>query len=134
MEFAIIHNGQVYKLDRENIEETDWTAAMPQILLGRDIQQEINTIMDNTKTFIVHADPGHAWMQVHRALIDEAGVASQISGYSYQSGDDAFLEEDCDMSRFLAAYKAMHPGQEVLFTERFTNHDSPIRSYTRFTA
>lgn len=51
------------------------------------------------------ADPGHAWLGVEMAQVIEAGVAGQISSCSYMSkaGQVAYLEEDCDAPRFLAA-------------------------------
>lgn len=50
-------------------------------------------------------DPGHGWLEVPRAELEALGIADDISRYSYQSRDGAtaYLEEDCDMSRFYAA-------------------------------
>jgi hypothetical protein len=49
------------------------------------------------------SDPGHGWLRVPVAELVELGIADQISEYSYREGDDAWLEEDCDMARFVYA-------------------------------
>lgn len=57
------------------------------------------------KQFIFYSDPGHGWLQVPRSLLRELGIEGQVSPYSYQRLDDAFLEEDCDYSLFAKAMK-----------------------------
>jgi hypothetical protein len=49
------------------------------------------------ETFTHYTDPGHGWVEVPRALLHELGIADKITGYSYQRGEDVFLEEDCDL-------------------------------------
>ena len=56
------------------------------------------------ENFTYYTDPGHGWVEVPRALLHELGIADKITGYSYQRGEDVFLEEDCDLSTF---YRAM---------------------------
>tara|TARA_B100001094_G_scaffold272835_1_gene278906 strand:+ start:231 stop:542 length:312 start_codon:yes stop_codon:yes gene_type:complete len=48
-----------------------------------------------------HTDPGHGWLQVPRKELLELGV--EISKYSYMDCTDAFLEQDSDMPKYLAA-------------------------------
>lgn len=48
-------------------------------------------------------DPGHGWLEVPIAELVELGIAGAITPYSYQSGDMAYLEEDCDLSTFARA-------------------------------
>jgi hypothetical protein len=84
------------------------------------------------KKITVYNDPGHAWAAVKIAELHALGIAGKISPYSYQRGQTAYLEEDCDLSAYLAAIKAT--GQEVQFVEKHTNSRSPIRSYATYRA
>ena len=52
------------------------------------------------ETFTHYTDPSHGWVEVPRALLHELGIADKITSYSYQRGEDVFLEEDCDLSTF----------------------------------
>jgi hypothetical protein len=52
------------------------------------------------ETFTHYTDPNHGWVEVPRALLHELGIADKITSYSYQRGEDVFLEEDCDLSTF----------------------------------
>jgi len=83
-------------------------------------------------TYILHSDHGHAWLQVKRQELKDLGILDKISHYSYQKGDDVFLEEDCDYSRF---YEAMLKISKTIdITEKCSRHDdSIVRSYKRFT-
>lgn len=57
-------------------------------------------------TFIKHDDPGHGWLEVGLAdlkLIDSS--VKDYSPYSYRKGNRLFLEEDCDASKFVEAWK-----------------------------
>lgn len=82
------------------------------------------------KSFIVYADPGHAWLKVSKALLKELGIASKISGYSYMRGTDAYLEEDSDMGIFLDAYRKAF-GHNPKFNEKYSDR-SRIRSYDSY--
>lgn len=75
--------------------------------------------------FIYFTDPGHGWLKVPRKLLEDLGIADQISHYSYQRGDYVYLEEDMDYTRFFNAY-GMTESQVI---ERHTNRRSRIRSY-----
>ena len=55
------------------------------------------------ETFTHYTDPSHGWVEVPRALLHELGIADKITEYSYQRGEDVFLEEDCDLSTFARA-------------------------------
>lgn len=83
------------------------------------------------KTFDFISDPGHGWLKVPHALLAELGIAEQITSYSYSRGDFAYLEEDCDASRFIAAMKAA--GREIKFRERNSPHrPSRVRNYATY--
>lgn len=83
-------------------------------------------------TFTFHTDPGHGWLEVPRALLAEFGIQWSVSSFSYQSGDSAYLEEDCDAGIFVRAYQDKH-GRRPEFVERY-EEDSPIRNYSRYQA
>lgn len=60
-------------------------------------------------TFTFLADPGHAWLIVSPADICDLGLSeASFSTCSYQFGDNIGLEEDCDATTFLNAYRAKH--------------------------
>ena len=80
--------------------------------------------------FTFFNDPGHAWLQVPKTVLVKSGVSDQISGYSYQDENFAYLEEDCDAGKFLRALQGL--GVAFLITEHFTDDDSPIRGYPRY--
>ena len=83
-----------------------------------------------TLTVTYHQDPGHGWLEVPMTDIQAAGIADQISRYSYRAGPVAYLEEDCDASLFVQACKRR--GIEVQPVEVYTNRDSFIRRLQRF--
>lgn len=56
-----------------------------------------------TKTYTYFTDPGHGWLRVKRAELNDLGIANKISPYSYMRGDYVYLEEDCDMAKFMKA-------------------------------
>jgi hypothetical protein len=76
------------------------------------------------------SDPGHGWLKVPVAELERLGIVDQISTYSYLRGDMAYLEEDCDLSVFLAARKARN--EPVTFREHSRNKRSQIRNYATF--
>lgn len=50
-------------------------------------------------------DPGHGWIEVPTVELCKLDIAEEISSYSYLSRDGvwAYLEEDCDLSRWATA-------------------------------
>lgn len=81
-------------------------------------------------TFTFHSDAGHGWLEVPRKMLQELGIREQISDCSYVKGDRAFLEEDCDASRFIHALRAT--GADFKTVDIYVEGDSPIRGYARF--
>ena len=79
----------------------------------------------------VYNDPGHGWVAIKRSVLIKLGIEHKITPYSYQRGQTAYLEEDCDMSTLMRA--ARDAGIALEFTEKHTDKRSPIRSYDRFT-
>jgi hypothetical protein len=83
--------------------------------------------MARSLTLNFYQDPGHGWARVPLQLLDDLGIAEQISSYSYMRGAYAYLEEDCDLSRLLGAAQAA--GLTVKLREFHTNNQSKIRGY-----
>jgi len=83
-----------------------------------------------TKTIIVYADPGHAWAKVSKKELVKLGIANEISSFSYENGDFAFLEEDCDLEKYIMALRAK--GIEYKFKENHANRQSKIRNYYHY--
>lgn len=84
--------------------------------------------MKNTFDFI--SDPGHGWLKVSLSDIAALGLTNRdFSAYSYRRDNDLYLEEDCDASKFIIAYKR-HTGKEPKFRERVARERrSKIRGY-----
>lgn len=56
------------------------------------------------------------------------GIDQQITGYSYQRGDDVYLEEDCDAELFIKTKRSR--GEAVGFRERVCRYKvSRVRNY-----
>ena len=66
-----------------------------------------------TKIYKLHTDPGHGWLAVRRSELRELNIADKISAYSYEKGQMVYLEEDCDLSIFIGAYRAKHGADPV---------------------
>lgn len=86
--------------------------------------------MNKTFTITVYSDAGHAWGKVRRDVLVNLGIADKITRYSYQRGDYAYLEEDCDLTTLCMALNERDT--RVKFVEKHTNRDSRIRSYERY--
>ena len=80
--------------------------------------------------FTLYSDPGHGWLKVSKKLLNELNIADKISSYSYQRKDDAFLEEDCDLSVFFDAMNAK--GRTIEYRYQITNKTSKIRKYESY--
>jgi hypothetical protein len=58
-------------------------------------------------TFTLIADPGHGWLKVTVNDIYKVGLKpTDFSRYSYRSGRNCYLEEDCDAPKFVDAWTA----------------------------
>jgi hypothetical protein len=86
-----------------------------------------------TFTIIVYNDPSHAWGKVKRKVLENLGVAQEISSYSYQYKDNVYLEEDADLS-LVCRHLLFNSDVQIKFVEKHTNRDSRIRSYERYAA
>jgi hypothetical protein len=86
-----------------------------------------------TFTIIVYNDPGNAWGKVKRKVLDNLGIAKEISSYSYQYKDNVYLEEDADLS-LVCRHLLFNTDVQIKFVEKHTNRESRIRSYERYVA
>ena len=86
-----------------------------------------------TFTIIVYNDPSHAWGKVKRKVLDNLGIAQQVSSHSYQYKDNVYLEEDADLS-LVCRHLLFNSDVQIKFVEKHTNRDSRIRSYERYVA
>lgn len=93
----------------------------------------VKTSKTATKTFKFYSDAGHGWLAVKRSILVELGCLAEITPYSYEKGATVYLEEDCDATTFVKAFKAKF-GTEPLTVSVYTKGDkrSPIRSYPNF--
>jgi hypothetical protein len=83
-----------------------------------------------TFTVILYTDPGHGWAKVKKSVLANLGIAELVSPYSYQRGDYAYLEEDCDLS--LLCKRLLENNTNAKFVPRHTDKESRIRSYERY--
>ena len=84
-------------------------------------------------TLQMFSDPGHGWVRFPKKRLAKLGIADQISTYSYQNGENAFLEEDCDLSVLITALKASGY-EDIKFKEGWTNRRSKIRNFDYYKA
>jgi hypothetical protein len=86
--------------------------------------------MTRSLTIPYYQDPGHGWARVSIGLLHGLKIADQISPFSYRRNGYAYLEEDCDLGRLMAACAA---AEITLKLKQFhTNKTSKIRSYEQF--
>ena len=94
-----------------------------------------------TKTYTYFTDPGHGWLRVKRAELNALGITNKISPYSYMRGDYVYLEEDCDMAKFMQAKGWLQADGRVIEgfwsmgiikNQNCCNRQSTIRSYERY--
>jgi hypothetical protein len=88
--------------------------------------------MARVKTnFRAFSDPGHGWLRVPYSELERLDIADKITRYSYQKGDNVFLEEDRDLTTFLEARKARN--EPVKIQTVSIDRSSRIRSYESYT-
>ena len=88
------------------------------------------TIKQKTMTLPYYQDPGHGWVRVSIGLLHGLKIAEDISSYSYRRESYAYLEEDCDLARLLAAAAAA--GITIKLKQHHTNKTSKIRGYAQY--
>jgi len=83
-----------------------------------------------TRKYTMYSDGGHGWLKVAKLELQWYDVGEQISPYSYQRGDYAYLEEDCDAPKFIKALDER--GYTITIVEKTSTKQSKIRSYERY--
>jgi hypothetical protein len=79
-----------------------------------------------------HYDAGHAWLKMPIKSLLKCGVAGLISSFSYQDGENVYLEEDCDAPAALRAiYGNIANEVKQQIPEIDDGDNSPIRSMAR---
>lgn len=80
---------------------------------------------------VVFDDPGHAWLRIRKVDMQRLGIGSEITRYSYQKGQYAYLEEDQDAG--VAIDKAASLGIPLVYGQsHYSPRSSTIRSYDRW--
>lgn len=88
-----------------------------------------------------YADGGHSWFKMDRKKLLDLGIENDISGCSYQLGNNVYLEEDCDISVYFKAFMKTKNIEEFSWTDlqnyfsidsKHTNKRSKIRNYERY--
>lgn len=84
------------------------------------------------KTFNVtfYSDGGHGWAKIQRQVLVNLDIEDQISSYSYQRGDYAYLEEDIDLGLLVNALRKNNT--IITFKEKHTDKTSRIRGYDSY--
>lgn len=77
-----------------------------------------------------YCDPGHGWMKVSKELLIKLGIEKQITAWSFERGEYAYLEEDCDASLLLKTLDLNKIEWKIKTSH--TNKRSRIRNYKRF--
>lgn len=81
--------------------------------------------------FDVYSDAGHGWCKVPAKVLDALDMRPwDFSSYSYVGPDCLYLEEDCDLGRFMARYVEV-TGKTPRWREHHCAGRSRIRSMPR---
>ena len=88
--------------------------------------------MENEK-FVFFSDPCHGWIRVKKTLLEALGIAERITPYSYENGEYAYLEEDCDATLFCDTWEKVND-QKIQFETSVCNGSSRIRRFASYKA
>ncbi len=69
-------------------------------------------------------DSGHGWLKTTHATLRRLKIASEITRFSYRTGETVYLEEDVDAPALINAF--LERGIKINFTRHHQNN-SPIR-------
>lgn len=85
---------------------------------------------NNSKTYTFYSDGGHGWLKVSAKELMDLDLLSKISYYSYMSpsGKWVYLEEDCDLTKYLIAIGKGHEWFVSNVKNKYSDRSS-IRSY-----
>jgi hypothetical protein len=85
-----------------------------------------------TNKFEFYSDPAHGWLKVPKELLFILGIGGSISQFSYDRNGYVYLEEDCDLTRFMGAFKDSFGYLPIINDRRPSKKSSSIRSYERY--
>lgn len=88
---------------------------------------------DTAVSLTFHCDPAHGWLEVSRDIVLNIGLKpTDFSKYSFKSrdGQKFYLEEDCDLTKFLFAYGKMC-GKLPRFVDNYSAGESFVRRLPR---
>lgn len=80
--------------------------------------------------YTFYSDAGHGWLKVSARELIDLDLLSAISRYSYMSpsGRWVYLEEDCDLTRYLVATNRAHEWFALNVKNKHSER-SAVRSY-----
>jgi len=79
------------------------------------------------KTIKLFSDAGHGWAEVSLSELKQLNILDKITSYSYIFKNNAYLEEDCDLSTYIRALEENNINFE--FEDNYQGNHSPIRNY-----
>ena len=87
------------------------------------------------KVFTKHNDAGHGWLEVSYKDITDLNIQNEISEFSYinKTIESIFLEEDCDMTLFMKAYKNKYK-KGIVYCPEENYEIHPIRNLPSYTS
>jgi hypothetical protein len=90
------------------------------------------TVVALSNKFTVFSDAGHAWAQVELSDLYDVGLSlQQITAYSFIQGTTLYLEEDADLTLFVAAYRAKYGTDPILVSRKPVKAQSFVRKLQR---
>jgi hypothetical protein len=97
-----------------------------------EYSQALRAIERATPPLVLHHihDSGHGWVGIDYATIDQLGIATEISPYSYRGQTMAWLEEDRDAEILLRALSCA--GIKYRVRDEHIDGDAPIRMLPRW--
>ena len=85
------------------------------------------------KQFIFHEDAAHGWLEVSYQDVTDVDIHNEISEFSYINRflEKIYLEEDCDYTLFMNAFKNKYGYKPLEVNGRY-HEISPIRDLPRY--
>ena len=135
---------EIYHAARDAEKMADYVIAQQKLL---EVGQEktfaapeykpLSVDLNAGERYPFHSDAGHGWLEVPKSDLKTLGIEGDITHYSYQKGDKAFLEEDLDASTFHRAIEK-YLGKELAWKgvskDIWDGDDSLIRNYQHYEA
>jgi len=74
--------------------------------------------------YTVWTDAHHAWIEVPKREVKQLGLLDKISTYSFEKGDNLYLEEDIDGKMFLDRIN-----EDIFELDERYEEESRVRKY-----